>query len=364
MSEASRTLSPAEWEDVPAPTVVVETVSPAPRQIWADLFARDPFALASQSPDWADAMCAAQGFRDASVLYRTAAGRTLVLPMLRSTVGGVITIDRSNPPACGVGGVLGIGGVSREETVAVLGDLAARRTFARSVSPGPMQAAAWLGGDRHGATVRSHHVHLLDLQGGWEHVWKQRLNKTSRRGVRYAERHGVTVQLGTGGALLDEFYELTERAVERWSRMQHEPTWLARKRLHARDPLKKFEAIGRSLGDRFQVWVARVDGRTVASSLVALSTTNAHEFRAAMDDTMKGFHATDLLQARAIEAACEAGCRYYYLGESGTGPLGRFKERFGADPVVCPEYRFERLPMERAVNGAKNVVKHAIGFKD
>ncbi|MET7998066.1 GNAT family N-acetyltransferase [Amycolatopsis sp. NPDC005232] len=245
----------------------------------------------------------------------------------------------------------------------MLADLATRGVVVQSVSPGPLEVDAWREAHHPRALVRPHHVHLLDLQGGWDEVWSHRFSKTSRRGVRTAERNCVTVERGTRGELLPEFYALMERAVLRWSRQQHEPAWLARRRLHRRDPREKFEAIGRCLGDRFQVWVARVDGRPAAACLVTRGA-NAHDFRGVMDEELKHYRATDLLQARAIQDACEAGCRYYYLGESGTGTLGQFKERFGARRIVSPEFRFERLPVSRVERGVKAAVKKIIGFQD
>ncbi|HWD06302.1 MAG TPA: GNAT family N-acetyltransferase [Amycolatopsis sp.] len=337
-------------------------ISPAPRAEWKAIFSRDPLAMESQSPEWADAMCEAHRLRDVSRMYETEDGRKIVLPMLRGG-GGLFPAERSNPPACGLGGLVAPGGARKEEINAVLEDLAARRIVVQSVFPGPIEAEGWRGAHHSRALVRTHHVHLLDLRGGWDDVWEHRFTKNSRRGVRVAERRGVTVERGTGGELLPEFYALMERAVVRWARRQHEPAWLARARLHRRDPREKFEAIGRRLGDRFQVWLARVDGRTAAGCLVARGG-NAHDFRAAMDEDLKRYRATDLLQAYAIRDACRAGCAYYYLGESGTGTLGQFKERFGARPFAAPEFRFERLPVSRAERGVKTVVKAAIGFRD
>ncbi|MEV6902818.1 GNAT family N-acetyltransferase [Amycolatopsis sp. NPDC051372] len=350
--------------DVPAADGLVKMISPAPRAEWVAIMRSDPYALESQSPEWADAMCDAHPLRDASRLYVTAGGRTLVLPMLRRPLAvGFFTAEQSNPPACGLGGLLAAGGVQAGEVNAVLEDLAKRRVVVQSVSPGPLEVDAWRDAHHPRALVHPHHVHLLDLQGGWDEVWTQRFTKNSRRGVRTAERKGVTVERGTGGELVPEFYALMERAVLRWARQQHEPAWLARRRLHRRDPREKFEAIGRRLGDRFQVWVARVDGRPAAACLVARGV-NAHDFRGAMDERLKHYRATDLIQARAIQDACEARCRYYYLGESGTGTLGQFKERFGARRIVSPEFRFERLPVTRVERGIKTAVKKIIGFQD
>lgn len=73
--------------------------------------------------------------------------------------------------------------------------------------------------------------------------------------------------------------------------------------------------------------------------------------------------ATDLIQARAIQDACEVGCRYYYLGESGTGTLGQFNERLGARPIISPEFRFERLPVTRVERGIKRRSRRSSGFR-
>ncbi|WP_432845307.1 GNAT family N-acetyltransferase [Amycolatopsis sp. CA-161197] len=350
--------------DVPAVNGLVKVISPAPREAWATIMHGDPYALESQSPEWADAMCEAHQLRDVSRLYETAEGRTLILPMLRRPLATrLLTAEESNPPACGLGGLLAVGGTQAGEVNAVLRDLATRRVVVQSVSPGPLEVGMWRDAHHPRAVVHQHHVHLLDLQGGWDEVWARRFAKTSRRGVRTAERKGVTVEHGTGAEFVSEFYELMERGVLRWARRQHEPTWLARRRLHRRDPREKFEAIARRLGERFQVWIARADGRPAAACLVVRGS-NAHDFRGVMDERLKDYRATDLLQARAIQDACEAGCRYYYLGESGTGTLGQFKERFGARRIVAPEFRFERLPVTRVEREIKTAVKKIIRFQD
>ena len=72
-----------------------------------------------------------------------------------------------------------------------------------------------------------------------------------------------------------------------------------------------------------------------------------------------------LLLRLAIEQACEDGCRYYYMGDSGrSASLGKFKERFGARPYDYAEYRLERLPLTAAEEGLKRAVKRVIRFKD
>ena len=179
-----------------------------------------------------------------------------------------------------------------------------------------------------------------------------------------AERLGVTVECGTSGRLVPEFYQLLEQAAARWARMQHEPYWLAIRRLKHRDPREKFEAIGRLLGERCRVWLARVEGRSVAAQVV-IQGVNAYGFRAAMDEELVKYRANDLLGRLAIEDACKAGCRYYYLGETGWSvSLAQFKERFGAKAYPYSEYRLERLPFSRTEREIKQVIKRVIRFKD
>jgi len=122
---------------------IVNTISPAPRDTWEEVLQSDPLALETQSPAWADAMCAAGGFEDASRLYETADGRRLVLPLLRrSFAGGAVAFEASNPPNCGVGGLLAPGGAYVEEIAAVFDDLAQRRVLSQSVYPNPLLASA------------------------------------------------------------------------------------------------------------------------------------------------------------------------------------------------------------------------------
>lgn len=323
----------------------------------------DPAALETQAPEWTDALCESLGFTDASRMYTMADGRQLVLPLLRRSVGGIAVAEGSNPLHCGVGGLLAPDGPRTGEIAAVLREVARHQVLVRTFWPHPLLAPEWAEAAPGTPVVVPRRAHLLDLGEGWDAVWSG-FSGTRRRGVRAAERRGVTVRCGTAGQFLPEFYRLLELATARWARMQHEPRWLTMLRLRRRDPLKKFEAVARLLGDRFRVWTAWVDGRAVAASVV-LQGANAYSFRAAMDERMKDHRPNDLLTARAIEDACRAGCRSYYMGDSGWSPSAAdFKEAFGARPLCYAEYRYERLPLSRAENGVKTVVKRAIRFKD
>jgi hypothetical protein len=343
---------------------ITHSVSPAPRAAWEEALRSDPAALETQSPEWADAMCAAMGFTDASRAYAMADGRRLVLPLLRRSVGPVAVSEGSNPLHCGVGGLLAPDGPRPDEVAAVLADLQRRPVLVRTFWPQPVHAERWAEVARGRAVVVNRRAHQLDLAPGWDALWAKSFTAQRRRGVRTAERRGVKVESGVAGELLPEFYGLLELATARWARMQHEPRWLTMARLRGRDPLKKFQAAARSLGERFRVSIASVDGQPIAG-LVVLRGRNAYYFRGAMDETQRDHRPNDLLHSRAIEDACRAGCGAYYMGDSGWSPsAAAFKERFGARPVHYRELRFERLPFSRTEQAVKGVVKKAIGFRD
>src|SRR5437764_15209932 len=287
---------------------IVNIFSPAPSDVWEEVLRSDPLALETQSPAWADAMCAVGGFEDASRLYEMVDGRRLVLPLLRrSFAGRRLAFEASNPPHCGVGGLLAPGGACAAEIAAIFDDLARRRVLWQSVYPNPLLAAEWAAAAPPVATAIPRRAHLLDLEGGWEQVWSKRFQGSKRTAARRVERLGVSVECGTAGRLVPEFYRLMERAAARWARMQHEPYWLALRRLRHRDPREKFEAMGRLLGERCRVWLARVEGRP-AAAIVVIQGVNAYYFRGAMDEELAQYRASDLIQRLAIEDACKAGC--------------------------------------------------------
>lgn len=337
--------------------------SPAPRDAWQEAYRSDPFALETQAPEWADAMCEGGHYTDVSRLYDVG-GRVLVLPMLRRRAGGIVPMDAANPLHCGAGGLLAPGGATADDTAVVFADLASRRVVSQVVWPNPLLAPAYAASVPVGATVVPRRGNMLDLRAGFDHVWNKQFKGSARTGVRKAEKEGVELEVDATGRLIPELYEMLESAVSRWARIQNEPLWLATRRQRARDPLERFEAIARHLGDRCRVYIARIDGKTAAAQMM-LQGTNAYDFRAAMDEEMKRSRAQDLIERATIQDACEAGCHYYYMGDSGASEaLSRYKEQFGAETYAYAEFRLERLPISRTEQAVKGVIKRAIGFKD
>jgi lipid II:glycine glycyltransferase (peptidoglycan interpeptide bridge formation enzyme) len=196
-------------------------------------------------------------------------------------------------------------------------------------------------------------------------VWADRFKGNARTAVRKAERSGLTVERDSSGKLVAVVYELFKRSLDRWAHQQHEPRVLARWRGRHRDSMRKFELIAQMPGEACRIWVARLDGQPAAAAVV-LQGGNASYVRGMMDKELAGpTRANYLLQQLAIEDACNAGCRYYHMGESGShAGLHNFKTRFGAQPHSYAEFHIERLPITELDRHARGVVKRVIGFRD
>jgi hypothetical protein len=345
----------------------LRVTSPAPRDAWQELLTHDPFSLVTQSPGWLDSRCALGGYDDASRLYEREDGRRLVLPMVRRRGfgDGRLAVQSSFGESWGMGGLLASGGVVRDDVAVVARDLVARPALRTLVRPNPLLADAWGAADGPSARALPRLAHVLDLAGGFDHVWSKRFAQGARANVRKAEKAGVVVERGSSEEHVAAFYGLFDRQLDRWGAGQHEPLWLARYRGHRRDPVRKFHLLAQALGDAFGIWVASLDGRPIATTLV-LRGINAHYTRGAMDAEVAGpTRANYLLHARAIRDACEMGCRHYHFGETGSSTsLAFFKSRFGAEGIPYAEYRLERLPLTTVDQRLRAAVKRVIGFTD
>lgn len=347
-------------------TSTIHVTSPAPREVWKAIFDTDPEAVPYQHPDWFASICESGNYEDVSRLYETHDGRQFVLPLVRRrSLPARLSVAASPPSAWGMGGLVGSHNVRYEEMQAVFDDLIHLPYLRVSIRPNPRLAALWAAAVPKGVLSISRRAHVLDLEGGFERVWEERFEKKTRTAVRKAERLGVVVESDTSGRLLPVFYELLQRSFDRWSRQQNEPRFLTHLRGQWRDPYEKFELISRHMGSACRVWVAWVDGKPAAASLV-LQHGNVNDSRGAMDkEVASTSRCNELLQKYSIEEACRAGCRYYHLGESGNSTsLAHYKERFGAVPYDYAEYVIERLPITSMDKTARTIVKKLIGFKD
>jgi Acetyltransferase (GNAT) domain len=312
--------------------------------------AADPNALVSQTPAWLDLVCSVGGYADASRLYELPSGRRLVLPMVRQgEIPPGLGPEDSLPPGWDAGGVLAPGGITARDLQAVFEDLTERPVVRTTLRPGPLDAREWDAARPPGTTV-PRLAHVLDLQGGFEEIWKLRFTDTARTAVRLAERSGLTVERDTTGQLMRAASNLLEPSLGRAGAGD--------------DPQRKLISIAQALGETCRTWVAWLHGQP-AAAILAMQGANANITCAAVDEELAAHTRADyLLQQLAIEDACKAGCRYYNMGESGSSAsLAQFKADLGARPRLYAEFHIERARVTAPDRRARGLVRRLLGLR-
>ncbi len=339
----------------------MRVVSPAPRDVWSEVLKSDPQVFVYQTPEGIDALCAGADLEDVSRFYELSDGRRLILPLCRRRgVPTWLSVERSP----GVGSLVSDGPIGPSELRAVFADLAKRPVLRVVVRPTALAGEAWAAAVPDEVPRTPLRSHVLDLEGGFDAIWKDRFNSQARRAVRKAEKAELEVVRERGAVLLDEFYALYRFSIDRWARQSRYPRALARWRATRTNSLQELKARMATLGDRCRIWLARVGGES-AAGIVVLQDTNAHYTLGAMDKDLAGpVRANFLLQKLAIEEACAEGCRYYSMGETGRSEtLARFKSHFGAVAYEHHEYHVERLPITDAEHGLRRIAESVAGLR-
>jgi hypothetical protein len=291
-------------------------------------------------------------------------GRRLVLPLVRKTVVATpgdakpLSIQASFPHGWGPCGILAPGGTTMADAALVLADLADTPGLRTTIRPGFVAAPAWgdawsrdWAGRRRGARETTLVTHVLDLGGGIEKVWSTRMSSKARTGIRNARRQadkaGLQIEVGSSSQLVADSYDVYMRWLESRARERRMPREIARWRGMRAEPVRRFQTAVTMFGERCRIWVAHLGGIPVAARMALFHGAIAVGWRASSDrDLVRTLRVDEHLQFLAIEYACEIGCQYFYLGESGgAAGLAHFKNRLGATEYAATKYAFERLPI-------------------
>ncbi len=339
----------------------IKITSPAPRDEWGQMIETDREALIYQLPQWTAAMIATGKFINVSRLYERADGKKWLLPMVRSKlpIPG-LAMHAAMPDGWGIGGLLSNHPLSCDEVELVFNDLVRQPVLRMVIHPNPMRAPHWGVCNLPEVHPIPRYDHVLDLTGGFEKVWNDRFHSGTRTKVRKAEHSNLTVEWGSSDEFIRLYYRVYMEWTNRRARRRHIPGWFSRLRARQRDPMERFQAVARMLPDAVRVYVAWLGHKPVASTIFTYYRQHAYYWRGASDlEAATPVRANDLLQARMIEDACELGCRYFHLGESGgVASLERFKSGFGAEKVSYTSYSIERLPLTVVHNTFNNGVKY------
>ena len=155
--------------------------------MWCEIYDRDVEAMPTQSPLWVDYSSprpAGSAMRAGST--RCPAGHS---PYCRWFARFSWRHRDSMPVSWGYGGLIVTqDGVHEALASAVLRDLSTAGMPRLHLRPNPLQAPVWAAvANGHGVTPLPSRAHILDLDGGFDVVWRSRFKSALRREVR---RHG------------------------------------------------------------------------------------------------------------------------------------------------------------------------------
>ncbi|MFF3885512.1 lipid II:glycine glycyltransferase FemX [Streptomyces sp. NPDC001914] len=341
--------------------------SPAPREEWQRLVDGSDETLITQTPGWLDCICATDPYEDASRLYEFGDGGGIVVPLVRRRGWPARLIAQDAwPSEWGIGAPVTAETPDPKHVRAVFGDLARLPANRVSVRFGPDVDPAWLAAVPSAFTTSSHTTYILDLDGGFDDVWRHRFKPPVRTAVRKSEKAGVDVEVDRTGRLVPDFYALYQHSIARWAQQQNEPLALARWRRRRIDPLSKFQNVAETFAESCAVWIATYQGQPAAAMMVLRHGPHAKYWRAGMvKELAHPSRAPTLLHKLAIEDACAAGCRFYHMGDSvPDSSVSVFKERLGARGYPSFGCRREVLPLTSIDQLLRGAAKRLIGFKD
>jgi hypothetical protein len=336
----------------------VAVTSPVPRAAWEAALRADPGAVVSQSLAWRDAVFSSGRLEDVSVLYQFSSGRQVVLPLARRRGGPRQTASLGSwPRVWGVGGpICPAGQVTPDEAVAVLADVAGRGAPAAQITLRHDADPTWVS-QAHQFGVQERGSYVLDLDGGFAHVWARKFRGNFRAAVRKAERSDVDVEVDRSGKLLGVFYDLYQESLRRKAAELHEPLWLTRLWMSRVSPTsrRQLTTVARCFGEDCAVWVARSQGQPVAALIALRAGRYAKGWRVAvLKEAATPVRASELLHRLDIEEACRDGYQFYDLGGAAPGsPVASYKTKLGAAEHFTHELRAERPSAYAARRGTQ-----------
>jgi len=333
------------------PGAVVETTSPAPRDIWRGVLRDDPGATALQTPEYLDAVLTATGGTDVSRFYQLRDGRQLVLPLVRRSSRLGLHLDAGYPRGYGHGGMLATGGLLADDVRTVVKDLRGESLSLR-IGGSFHTYEQWSAGLLPGVSDERRQVAVVDLEPGQigdvGAFRATRLDAQTQQRLRRAVRLGVEVEQDSTGRLIPVFYDIYRAWVERQIPRSGLPPVVARRRALEREPYAKFAAVAAHTGEACRVFVAWFRGRPIAASILLVHGQHASAWRSySMSELAAPVSADLLTSVTSIEDAISSGCRSIDLGHPPAENGERVKSSLGAFAGSVVELRIEPAGLAR-----------------
>jgi uncharacterized membrane protein len=311
-------------------SIEVVTGSGISRNDWSAVFEADGLATPYQSPDWMRSVTASGRLTDATRMYVSDAGRT-ILPLAVSRGMMFGRSAASMPYGFGAGGLISDHAVCGDEMAFIVADVETLGVSRLSIRPNPMQWPLWkTRADDWQIVNRTSHV--IDLSGGFDTYWERVISKEKRNRARKAETFGTVLERGSGPEFVERYYRLYLHWAQERSAVRGIPRPLTGLSARLREPFWRFRDTAKGMGDKLTIYIAVNKGRDVAAAILLRAGRTVADWRSASDPLRcREVLGNDFLLINMIRDACADGARHYHLGESGgVESLMKFKEQYGA----------------------------------
>ncbi len=175
---------------------------------------------------------------------------------------------------------------------------------------------------------------IVDLRGGPASVWRD-MSGSRRKGIRRAEREGVTVRRVAAADDIDQCYRLFEATYRRVGLPLFD--------------VSLFQAALDRLGDRVRFYLAERGGEVVAARALLLTDQTMYDWFAGSTQEGESGHGNELTVWQALQDACALGLRRFDFGGGGNPhqPYGprEFKRRFGGTPMQYYRFVIKHAPI-------------------
>lgn len=297
---------------------VLDPKSPTDREEWIAIWERSPTRLPYAHPGYGALVADDSGRLVAAV--RDTPGSTVLYPFILRKIGDGAQHDITSP--YGYGGPMHWGEHEADQAARPFWQAFEAWAEAQGVVSEFVRLALFEELLPYPGVTRARNLNFATtLPDTAEELWTG-LHKKVRQGVRRALRMGLTTQIDTEGALLDEFVRVYTDTMER----RGSDEWYRFDRAF-------FTRLQEEMGQRTVIVVVRHEGQVVSSNLLLAGRDSVYAFLGGTHEEAFPLNPVELAEYRSLEWALQHGFRHYVLGgglRPGDG-LERYKRRFASD---------------------------------
>lgn len=305
----------------------MRVISNVSQKKWDEIVRYSTNSTFFQTWTWANILKNSFGFEIATKLYLFDDGVEILLPLMKTFSKFGIFVEYVSIPLA-YGGFVSNPTIDKERVQEILTTFGSNEAVV--IGPHPLTSNLC----SENLQKLDFYTHILWLEGNFDEVWNHKVKKKRRNRCRKARELGVVITEDCSLNAFEEYYSIYHMAS------------LARRQANIY-PKSLFEEMARSKSRNIKLWLAKLDHKTIAGSIVFYNHEGLFNWSESTIADFAHDHPASALVERIIEDACNRGYKYVdfggSLGEDGRELEGvrQHKESFGAQRVNYSAYRWE-----------------------